>query len=68
VAGKPTHNLVVQRRPLEENGKAGPYIQVGVGWLREESGHLSISLDDGIVLDWRMKETHFITLFKRRDR
>ena len=66
--GAPTHNLCVQRRPVEEGDDPGPNVQVGVAWLNDESGHVSIVLNDGVVLDWRMRETHYMTLYKRRDR
>ena len=38
------------------------YHRVGAAWIVVGSGNISVKLDDGVVLDWRMCETHLILL------
>ena len=58
---RPTHNLCITRRDAPT-----PFQEVGVAWMNDK-GQLNIVLRDGVVLDWRIMETHRIMLFEARD-
>lgn len=64
MSGRPTHNFCIKRRSTDQRQR---YVQVGVGWHDPETGSMGISLSDGVVLDWRMKDTHTMVFFPRRD-
>lgn len=57
----PTHNLVLARRQ-EIPGK-NKFTQVGVAWFDPAKNSLSLKLNEGVVLDWRMDDTHNLSLY-----
>lgn len=65
----PAYNLVIQRKPPEGHPPGeknpNPFVQVGVGFVNDGPGKtwISVKLNDGLVLDWRMEETHRIRLY-----
>lgn len=63
MASRPTHSVVLRRRTAERNGRT-VYSKIGVAWLDEASGNMNITLNDGVVLDWRMMESHGIACYK----
>lgn len=67
MSNQPTHNIVLIRKDPE--GKPGkkntnPGVPVGVAWQNNNDSYM-IRLNDGVVLDWRMMETHTLHLFTR---
>lgn len=61
----PTHNMVLTSK--SDGGKKPTYTEVGVAWPMPSGNGFSIQLNPGVVLDWRLGETHFINLFQRAD-
>jgi len=59
---RPTHNLVIRQR-VKTPGEKGAYSKCGVAWLDDETGNIGIRLHDGVVLDWRMNDTHTISAY-----
>lgn len=62
----PNFSLVIQRKapdPKPGHKNPNPFIQVGAAWLND-NGSITLRINDGVVLDWRMAETHHIRLFK----
>jgi len=57
---KPTHRLRIKAKTSGATG------EVGVGWLDQEDGHVSLRLNPGIVLDWR--DDVYLTLFPVDDK
>lgn len=60
---KPTHYLCIVEKTEEKNKT---WHTIGAGWVNDK-GNITIKLNDGIVLDWRMIKTHKICLFPNRD-
>ncbi len=63
MAGKGPDYRVTVASKESDNRKTG---KVGAAWKNEHGG-ISIQLDPGAVLDWRMCETHYITLWPVED-
>lgn len=59
---KPDYIIKVKERDPEEGKEARPGGRVGVGWRNEDSS-ISIQIDPGVVLDYRLSADHLITLF-----
>lgn len=55
---KPTHYLII--RPKDKNSRGRT--RAGVAWMNEE-GWLSIVLHPGIVLDHRLCEDHYLSVY-----
>lgn len=61
----PTHKLVIQRKAPEGTDprlNKAPGIEIGAAFANGGSS-LLIQLDDAVVIDWRMMETHRLILF-----
>ena len=61
----PTHNVVLTSKTT--GNKKPTYTEVGAAWPMQSGNGFSIQLNPGVVLDWRICETHYINLFKRAD-
>ncbi|MFA5123026.1 hypothetical protein [Zavarzinia sp.] len=63
----PDYNLVIQRKApagTDPRDNKAPTINVGAGFSNGKT--VLIQVDDGVVIDWRMMETHRLILFPRK--
>lgn len=62
MAGRPpdVEVYLVTKKP-ESNGKR-KYAKIGAGWKVFDDGTISITLNPGTFLDWRMNDDYYITL------
>jgi hypothetical protein len=63
---KPDYTIKVKLREKPEHG-ADRSGRVGVGYIGE-AGAISISLDPGVVLDWRLSQEATIILAPREEK
>jgi hypothetical protein len=61
-SARPDLHICIGLKPaLDGTRSKVPLTQVGVGWTNT-SGSISLKLNVGVVLDWRMMETHTVLL------
>lgn len=60
---RPDFNLCIARKGGQEDGRPSFFQRVGAGWRNRSGRGYSIKLDDGVVLDWRMMDSHSVYLF-----
>jgi len=60
----PTHNVVLTSKT--QAGKKPTYSEVGAAWSMQNN-KFNIQLNAGVVIDWRICETHYINLFPRAE-
>jgi len=58
---RPDYRIVISERM--EGGRKPFYHQVGVAWETQSGKGYLIHLNPGVVLDWRMNETHHIGMY-----
>lgn len=63
---KPTHNIVLGTRAHDENGRRH-YTKVGVAWM-DKKGRVTLQLNPGTVLDHRLQEDYYISLYPEQKR
>jgi len=57
----PDVEIYLVTKKLESNGKR-KYAKIGAGWKVFDDGTISITLNPGTFLDWRMNDDYYITL------
>jgi hypothetical protein len=61
---KPTHKILLVSHD-DKKGDSRQYSQVGVGWVLGQPGEgqtISLTLNPGVVLDWRIHERFYINV------
>ena len=66
MADRPGYRLVVGSREKDDNGRRRHNV-VGAAWSRAD-GSIGIILNPGVVLDWRMCDQFYLSLFPEDDR
>jgi len=66
MADRPDYRLVVGSKEKDDNGRRR-YNEVGAAWSRADGG-IGIILNPGVVLDWRMCDQFYLSLFQEDDR
>ena len=61
MGGRPTHIVYLVHKQTKI------YTKVGVGWDHLGNGKVSIALDPGSVLDWRINEDFYINVSRRTE-
>ena len=56
-SNRPTHLLKMKSRDDSD----GPWVRMGVGW-ENNKGNVTLSLNMGVVLNWRDKEDYILIL------
>lgn len=61
MSSRPTHEVFLVTKEAQQGGKR-KHTKIGACWPIFNGASLSLTLNTGTVLDWRLQEDHYINI------